>query len=127
MAVEAYKAGEIEGNQDLELINIDKFITNIDEVADELIVGVDRVLEDLGRLIEVEEGDNSSIQQEGNSEPHQTPTKRQSPIIKGKNTGGSASLPSPTTKRRLPTKAQVSEAAEPQREGAHQHRPIGNH
>ena len=43
-------AGEIKGYPDLELINIDRFVTDIEEVPWELIVNVDRVLEDLGRV-----------------------------------------------------------------------------
>ena len=49
-AVKACEAGEIKGYPDLELINIDRFVTDIEEVPWELIVNVDRVLEDLGRV-----------------------------------------------------------------------------
>ena len=86
------KAGEIEGHPDLELINIDKFVTNIVEVAEDLIVDVDRFVEDLGRLAEVEEGDDSSLDQEERFEPQQAPTTKRSPIMKGRNTGRSVSL-----------------------------------
>ena len=39
-AVEACEAGKIKGHPDLELIKINKFVTDIEEVAEELIVDV---------------------------------------------------------------------------------------
>ena len=88
----------IEGYPDLELINIDKFVTNIKEVTKELIVNVYGVVEDMGKLPEVEEEDNSNLKQEGHFEPQQASTTRRSPTVKGKNVGRSASLPSPTSR-----------------------------
>ena len=72
-------------------------MTNIEEVTDELIVDVHRVVESLGKLNNIEEGDNSSLEQEEYFEQQQAATTRLSPTIKGKNTGRSASLPSSTT------------------------------
>ena len=46
----ACRVGEIEGYPDPEIINIEKFVINIEEVTVELIVDVDGVVEDLRRF-----------------------------------------------------------------------------
>ena len=84
-AVDLCSKTEIKSYPDLEIINIDKFVNNMKEVVKELIVYVDRVVEDLGRLAGVEEEDNSNLEQEFYFKPEQAPTTRRSPTFRGKN------------------------------------------
>ena len=63
-AVKACDVGMIKGYPDLELNSIDKFVTDLKEVAEAMLVNVGRVVETMERLAEVEKEVGSDPEQE---------------------------------------------------------------
>ena len=104
----------IVGYLDLEIDSIDAFMDNIMGSTESLVIDIDRAMEGLMRLAEVECEDDPDPELEERPELQGANDSRRSPTIKGEQDAGSTSSPPTPSKTQVPATTEDSKAGEPQ-------------